>query len=264
VEGVDIRANVASGVYYVRSDNTEKACADLVVLAGSALCNPHILLRSGVTHRLLGRRLHEQLAVDVCVDLHGVGSYDGSTVITGNGYMFYDGEHRRDRAACMVETWNSPFTYQPAALRAERGRWNERQYFRFFFDELPREDNEVRVHEADPRLAETRFNGYSDYARRSADCVPRMVDTLAQALPIERIVHLEEAVSTGHIQGTTVMGSDPDSSIVDRYLVHHQVRNLLILGAGAFPTATPILPTLTVSALSLWAADYQLGRRRAA
>ena len=48
-------------------------------------------------------------------------------------------------------------------------------------------------------------------------------------------------------------GSNP--IIVDRNLVHHEIRNLLVLGAGAFPTATPILPTLTISALSLWAAD---------
>jgi choline dehydrogenase-like flavoprotein len=55
------------------------------------------------------------------------------------------------------------------------------------------------------------------------------------------------------------MGSDPTSSVVDRYLVHHKVRNLLVLGASAFPTASPSYPTLTVAALSLWAADHQLG-----
>ena len=37
----------------------------LVVLAASALFNPHILLRSGVRHPLLGKRLHEQMPIDV-------------------------------------------------------------------------------------------------------------------------------------------------------------------------------------------------------
>ena len=56
------------------------------------------------------------------------------------------------------------------------------------------------------------------------------------------------------------MGEDPANSIVDGYLVHHQIRNLLVLGASSFPTATPILPTLTVSALSLRSADHFLSR----
>jgi choline dehydrogenase-like flavoprotein len=260
VETVDLAGGVARGVQYRRSGREEHADSDMVVLAASALFNPHILLRSGVTHTLLGRGLHEQMAMDVCVDLAGVDAYDGSSVITGNGYMFYDGPHRRDRAACMVETWNTPFAYQPAALRADRNRWRQRQYFRFIFDELPREDNTVTICSTNPALAETTFNGYSPYALRSAERVPQMVDELAKALPIERIVHIAPTAACGHIQGTTVMGVDPTYSIVDRHLVHHQVRNLLVLGAGAFPTATPILPTLTVSALALWAADNQFAR----
>jgi choline dehydrogenase-like flavoprotein len=257
VASVEVAGTVASGVRYKRAGRIEHAASDLVVLAASALFNPHILLRSGIAHPLLGRRLHEQLAMDVCVDLDGVDAYGGSTVITGNGYMFYDGTHRRRHAGCMIETWNSPFAYQPAALRADNGRWRQRQYFRFFFDELPREDNAVTVNSANSELAETTFNGYSDYAMRGARQVPYMVNELARALPIERIVRLEQAPACGHIQGTTVMGHDPQRSIVDRHLVHHSVRNLLVLGAGAFPTATPVLPTLTVSALALWAADHQ-------
>jgi choline dehydrogenase-like flavoprotein len=259
-ESVDFAAGIATGVHYSRAARAHWARGDLIVLAASALFNPHILLRSGIRHPVLGTRLHEQLGIDVCLDLDGIGAYDGSTVVSGNGYLFYDGPHRQQYAACMVETWNSPFAYQPAALRAERGRWNQRQYFRFIFDDLPRDDNRVSVNEMNPRLAETTFVGYSDYALRGAGRIPSMVDVLAQALPIERITRVSQAPSTSHIQGTTVMGMDPRSSIVDRYLVHHNIRNLLVLGAGAFPTASPILPTLTVSALSLWAADRQFAR----
>jgi choline dehydrogenase-like flavoprotein len=53
-----------------------------------------------------------------------------------------------------------------------------------------------------------------------------------------------------------VMGTSPADSIVDRHLVHHDVRNLLVLGASSFPTASPSYPSVTVSALSLWAADH--------
>jgi choline dehydrogenase-like flavoprotein len=255
-ESLETAGGLAQAVVYRRGGRLERAAADLVALGASALFNPHILLRSGITHPLLGRRLHEQLPVDVGVDLKGVKGYNGSTTISGNGYLFYDGEHRREHAACLIETWNSPFAYDRASLRAEPGRWNERAYFRFMFDDLPREDNCVMVNADDPGLAETRFHGYSDYAQRGVGQVPRMLETLARALPIERVLGISIGRTTAHIQGTVVMGDDPAASIVDRHLVHHQLRNLLVLGASAFPTASPAYPTLTVSALSLWAADH--------
>jgi choline dehydrogenase-like flavoprotein len=129
------------------------------------------------------------------------------------------------------------------------------------FDDIPRDENMVIVHAANPNLAETRFFGYSDYAIRGADQVPKMVDVLAQALPIERIESVYRGSSAAHIQGTAVMGNDPATSVVDRHLIHHQVRNLLVLGSSAFVTTSPSHPTLTISALSLWAADNLFAAR---
>ena len=261
VQTVDIEGAMAKGVVYTRDGRTERASADLVVLAASALFNPHILLRSGLTHPWLGNGLHEQLSVVVMLDLKGMKAYNGSTILTGLGYLFYDGEHRRDYAACMTETWNSPFNQYYGGLRSERGRWNERFIIGFLFDDLPRQDNTVTISSKSARLAETRFNGHSEYAERGVAQIPRMIDKLSEALPIERILSLERTATASHIQGTVVMGNDPGSSVVDRHLIHHQVRNLLVLGAGSFPSASPAYPTLTVSALSLWAADNLFSAR---
>jgi choline dehydrogenase-like flavoprotein len=256
VDTVDTAAGIARGVSYTRDGASARVEADLVVLAASALFNPHILLRSGINHPLLGKRLHEQMPIDVTLDLAGVKCYNGSTLLSGLGYLFYEGEHRRDHGACMIETWNSPFAYWTGALRSEPGRWNERLLLRFLFDEVPPDYNTVTVSAADPRVAETRFTDYSDYAKRGAAQVPRMIDTLATVLPIERVANTQIGTTAAHIQGTVVMGNDPATSIVDGYQVHHQYRNLLVLGASAFPTASPAYPTVTVSALALWAADH--------
>ena len=256
VDKVETSGGIARDVVYTKDGRTDRAAADLVVLAASALFNPHILLRSGIGHRLLGKRLHEQMSVDVCLDLAGVKSYNGSSNISGNGYLFYEGEHRREYAGCLIETWNSPFSYGRSSLRLENKRWNERAYLRFMFDDLPREDNLVRVYAANPNMDETIFNGYSDYAMRGMDRIPKMVEKLGEALPIEGIESISIGRTTAHIQGTVVMGNDPSKSIVDRHLIHHQVRNLLVLGASSYPTASPAYPTVTVSALSLWAADH--------
>jgi choline dehydrogenase-like flavoprotein len=255
VQTIETSAGLAQTVTYLKHGTPDHDTADLIVLGASGLFNPHILLRSNITHPLLGRRLTDKLMVDVSVDLKGVKSYNGSSLVSGLGYLFYEGEHRRNHAACLVETQNSPFLNLYGALRAERGRWTERAIFKFLFDDIPLEDNRVTVNASNPRLAETRFVGYSNYAKRGAEQVPKMIDKLAEALPIERIENLTHGSSGAHIQGTVVMGTDPSRSIVDRYLMHHQVRNLLVLGSSSFVTTSPSHPTLTLSALSLWAAD---------
>src|ERR1035441_1170518 len=75
VDTIESQAGVVRGVAFTRDGVEQRAQADLIVLAASALFNPHILLRSGITHPLLGKRLHEQLPIDVVLDLKGVKSY---------------------------------------------------------------------------------------------------------------------------------------------------------------------------------------------
>jgi choline dehydrogenase-like flavoprotein len=264
VQSLDTAAGLVQAVNYLEEGTPKRSSADLVVLAASALFNPHIMLRSGFDHPLIGKRLHEQMPVYVTLDLKGVKCYNGSTVLSGLGYLFYEGEHRRDYAACMIETWSSPFANRPDdTLRLEPGRWTERMMLGFLFDDIPSESNTVTVSSNNPRLAKVNFGEYSDYALRGAKQIPRMVDKLAQALPIERLVSATLGSTAAHIQGTVVMGDDPATSVIDRHLIDHKYRNLLVLGSSSYPTASPAYPTLTVSALSLWAADHVLGRQPA-
>ena len=260
VQTVETAAGIARAVNYLHEKQQSRDTADLIVLGASAMFNPHILLRSGFTHPLIGRRLHEQMSVYVTVDLKGVKCYNGSTVLSGLGYLFYEGDHRADHAACMIETWSSPFAYKlDGALRMERGRWSERLIMGFLFDDIPSDANRVTVSSSNPAMANVHFEDFSEYAKRAGDRIPQMIDKLAEALPIERLVGTSIGTTAAHIQGTVVMGDDPTTSVVDRYLVHHEYRNLLVLGASSYPTASPAYPTLTVSALSLWAADHLLG-----
>jgi choline dehydrogenase-like flavoprotein len=261
VETLETAAGIVQAVNYREAAAVQRDTADLVVLGASALFNPHILLRSGIDHPLTGKLLHEQLPVYVTLDLKGVKCYNGSTILSGLGYLFYEGEHRKDHAACMIETWSSPFGYRrDGALRTERGRWTERVMFGFLFDDIPQMQNTVSYDPKNPGVAQVKFTEYSEYAMRGSDRIPQMIDKLAEALPIERVVETGRGSTAAHIQGTVVMGDDPHTSVVDRYLMHHQYRNLLVLGASSFVSASPAYPTLTVSALSLWAADHVLGR----
>jgi choline dehydrogenase-like flavoprotein len=61
-----------------------------------------------------------------------------------------------------------------------------------------------------------------------------------------------------HIIGTTTMGKDRKTSIVDGDCVHHELRNLLVLGSSTFPTGGPANPSLTIAAQAMRSADRVL------
>jgi choline dehydrogenase-like flavoprotein len=68
-------------------------------------------------------------------------------------------------------------------------------------------------------------------------------------------------LSTAIIGGTTRMGRDPKTSVVDANLVAHDHPNLYLLGASAHVTAPINPPTLTIAATAIRAADHILARR---
>jgi gluconate 2-dehydrogenase alpha chain len=63
-----------------------------------------------------------------------------------------------------------------------------------------------------------------------------------------------------HIQGGAIMGSSPDTSVVNRYLQHWNVPNLFVVGASAFPQNAAQNPTLTAMAVTLFASDVMVDR----
>jgi gluconate 2-dehydrogenase alpha chain len=60
---------------------------------------------------------------------------------------------------------------------------------------------------------------------------------------------------TTHNTGGAIMGADPATSVVNRYLQSWDVPNLFVMGACAFPQNGGYNPTGTVGALTYWAAD---------
>jgi len=59
---------------------------------------------------------------------------------------------------------------------------------------------------------------------------------------------------TTHLCGGAIMGTDPKTSVLNRYLQSWDVPNLFVMGASAFPQNAGYNPTGTVAALAFWAA----------
>ena len=60
---------------------------------------------------------------------------------------------------------------------------------------------------------------------------------------------------TTHNTGGAVMGSDPSTSVVNRYLQSWDVANVFVIGASAYPQNASWNPTGTLGALTYWAID---------
>jgi gluconate 2-dehydrogenase alpha chain len=59
-----------------------------------------------------------------------------------------------------------------------------------------------------------------------------------------------------HAYGTTRMGHDPHTSVVDQWQLSHEVPNLAVLGGSTFPTSTAYNPTNTIEALAWRTAEH--------
>jgi len=60
---------------------------------------------------------------------------------------------------------------------------------------------------------------------------------------------------TTHLCGGAVMGTDPSTSAINRYLQSWDVPNLFVMGASGFPQNAGYNPTGTLAALALWSAE---------
>ncbi len=94
-------------------------------------------------------------------------------------------------------------------------------------------------------------------ARRGVETATRIGRTLLERAGAEVVftVTPEDAGPAAHHTGTTRMGRDPATSVVDPRLRTHDHPNLWLVGSGAFPTPGGVNPTLTIAALALRTAD---------
>lgn len=103
---------------------------------------------------------------------------------------------------------------------------------------------------------------YTDNEHRMSDYLTDRAAEIAKAMN-PREIHVKKRTGhysivpyqTTHNTGGVIMGADPKTSAVNRYLQSWDVSNLFVMGACAFPQNAGYNPTGTVGALTYWAAD---------
>lgn len=247
---VDLEGGVARGVTVSIGGRERRVSGDLVAIGCNAIHSPFILMRSGLRHPALGRYLHEKHVITFEVLLDGLDHFDGGIPTTGLNTMLLDGEHRRDTAGALGYFMNN---YRRDGFRPVYNRWRQTLPLEYFVEDIPLESNGVIDDGGDTPLVS--HASRSEYCMRGVERVIARLPEVLAALPVEDVIRRPDLPTGSHLQGTCRMGSDPETSIVDGGLVHHQVRNLMVLGTAVWPTCGMSNPSLTAAALSLRAAD---------
>lgn len=249
VHSLETMNDYIKSVHFIKDGKDNKVDGDLVVLGANAIFNPHILLNSGDSNPHTGKYLTDQVSYFAYVHLNDLDNVGGNSKNPANGYMFYDEVDRSKMAASLIETYND-FT-----LRHEFGKWRKIAKFKFMFDDIPSKRNFVAVSN-DPLIPMVNYEGFDPYVNAGYENLKNTIDDVFGVLPVEEIILDSNVQKDGaHILGTTRMSESAKDGTIDGNMVHHQYRNLLVLGSSSFPTASPTNPTLTISALSLRAAD---------
>jgi gluconate 2-dehydrogenase alpha chain len=103
---------------------------------------------------------------------------------------------------------------------------------------------------------------YNENDRRSAKFIEEKSVAIGKAMGAKTVVGTNSAsghyspynLASDHTIGGAVMGTDPKTSVLNRYQQSWDMHNLFVLGASSFPNNAGYNPTGTIGALSLWTA----------
>ncbi|MCI0625646.1 MAG: GMC family oxidoreductase [Acidobacteria bacterium] len=253
VLAVDMAGSKAKGLRFSAGGRERVVAGDLVAVGCNAIQTPFILMRSGFEHPVMGKYLHEKSIMQIEVLLDGLDNFDGGIPTSGFNTLWVEGEHRRECGAALVYFSNN---FLPHGLRTEWGRWRQTLPLDVFVEDLPQAASMVVDGGGDFPVVS--HPSRSSYSLRGTERVMEKLPELLAPLPVERVIRHADLPTAFHIQGTCRMGNDPASAIVDAGLIHHTVRNLVVLGTAVWPSCGTANPSLTAAALSLRAAD-QIG-----
>jgi len=94
--------------------------------------------------------------------------------------------------------------------------------------------------------------------------VARKMEEMGRAMGAAHVWSTPEGSGApgGHHEGGTRMGSDPKTSVVNKFGQSWDIPNLFVVGSSTFPSQSSFNPTLTIQALAYMTADAIVNRYR--
>ncbi len=275
-----------SHIHYKTWDSVEhKVGGKYFMLSANAIETPKLLLMSAQAANVnvanssdqVGRNLMDHPAqVGVAVAKKPLGAYLGPQV-TSVFNAFQDGVFRKERSGFLTYVFNSGFGYPGGpdnsvkrliyeqglsgkSLRQAVADQPRRELILFSQTEmLGNPDNRVTLSKRLDALGmphpSVHFS-YDDYSKAALSKAQDLHQLVFDKVDAVFNLNVPEIFSADHMMGTTRMGTDPKTSVVDANLRSHDHDNLYIAGSGVFPSVGTANPTLTLAALSLRLADH--------
>lgn len=285
---------LAEGVQYFerRTGREQQVRGRLIVLGASCMDSTRILLNSksnyfpsglGNGSDMLGRNFCEQIMAHLTgflpqlfgretVNEDGI---DGEHIyIPRFNHKVHKGDYLRGfgiqmwGAGCLafngVETAKQVPGFGPDFKSEVKRRYPSLVAMHPFGEVLPRPENRVTVDESRPdRYGVPLMKISVSYGQNESKMLKHMYEMCAEILhaagaevmPFDT-TRRDPAGSAIHEHGTCRMGSDPRTSVLNRFNQMHEVKNVFVVDGSSFPSASEKNPTLTILALAWRATDY--------
>jgi choline dehydrogenase-like flavoprotein len=283
---VDERGRAKGAVYADADGDLVEQEADVVVLACGAVETARLLLlsRSGRfpnglanSSDLVGRNVtfHEYSAAVGLFD-DPIYAWAGGGYVSASSFQFYEHDDSRGFAsgghiACagvgipLPINWGLPDRplWGPQAKQMDRDYFNHSMAVAMVVHDMPQHDNRIELDEKVEDawglpVARVTLTPHENDLAMGRFLIDRNGEILeaAGAKKVYRVYIDKVTGNCSHQHGTTRMGDDPDSSVLNRWCQAHDVDNLFVVDGGPFPTGTGANPTLTMMANAWRVAEH--------
>ncbi len=265
----------AKGVVWIdRQGARHRAVGQVVILCANGIGTPRLLLMSGLANRsdLVGRNLmmHPYAGVMGTFE-EELESWVGPAGQILTSMQFYETD--TSRGFVRGAKWNCMPAGGPQSFRAGytggslTGGWGPtlhdgvaRTFGRSFEwgiigEDLPDPENRIvlsdRLSDGDGLPAPKVVYKMSENTRKMmAFHTARAVEAMEASGAIETEVTPLIRDCGWHLMGTTVMGKDPETSVVNEFGAVHDVPGLYVMDGSTFPTSSGMNPTATIMAVA--------------
>jgi choline dehydrogenase-like flavoprotein len=283
---------LVGGAIYVDADGTEhEVRAGVTILAANGIGTPRLLLLSGDSpdgvansSGLVGKRLMmHPFGTVVGVFDEDFRAWQGPWGQYIHSLEFYETDASRGfvrGAKWGLQPTGGPFSmtsaypwgaeneiWGPGFQDAVRGRLGHSTMWGIIAEDLPEESNRVVL---DPEVkdaygiagAKIEYKLSENSRRLVAFHQARARESLLAAGARDVVVAPFIRATGWHLLGTTLMGTDPATSVVDPQGRCHDVPNLYVFDGSVWPTSAGMNPTATIAALALRFTEQLIESRR--
>ena len=276
VDSVIVKNAKAVGVNYFDKHGTHtQLFANKVVLAGSAVGTPRILLNSISEEN---GKVGKNLMIHPLGYVEGVFSEPMDTHVGPQGCMLYSLEHYRNQDADFnlgymmhVLRGTGPLETAQSALSRKKlkfGTQLEQDFFSFYrkqlsisiiCEDLPVSSNYLELSEQRDRFGTPGVKIHYTLSENTKEMMKHGMTNakkvLKEAGAVKTYAYGPVRNTGWHLMGTCKMGEEASTSVINPEGQCHDVKNLFIVDSSCFVTGSCVNPANTIQALSLYLAD---------